>query len=115
MSDPQPRTFTLHVVTPAQTLLAAFEVNWVQAQLADGGSIGIWPGHAPLLAQTVAGPLTYADAQGHHLVVLAAGIMQIEDKGITIFSRGLATDESPSPSQFERLTRELSARLSSDP
>ena len=51
----------LTVLTPAETLLEVEGVKWVRVQLADGGGISIWPGHAPLLAETVAAELRYAD------------------------------------------------------
>ena len=50
----------LTVLTPAETLLEVEGVKWVRVQLADGGRISIWPGHAPLLAETVAAALRYA-------------------------------------------------------
>jgi len=50
----------LTVLTPAETLLEVEGVKWVRVQLADGGGISIWPGHAPLLAETVAAALHYA-------------------------------------------------------
>ena len=49
----------LTVLTPAETLLEVEGVKWVRVQLADGGGISIWPGHAPLLAETVAAELRY--------------------------------------------------------
>lgn len=51
----------LTVLTPAETLLEVEGVKWVRVQLADGGGISIWPGHAPLLAETVAAALCYAE------------------------------------------------------
>jgi hypothetical protein len=51
-----PTSLRLIVTTPAETILDVPDVRWVQARLADGGGIGIWPGHAPLLAETVAAP-----------------------------------------------------------
>ena len=49
------------VLTPIKTLLDVEGVAWVQVRLADGGGIGIYPGHAPLLAETVTAPLRYAN------------------------------------------------------
>ena len=62
MSEP----FRLTVLTPEQTLLDVQRVAWVQVQLADGGPIGVYPGHAPLLAETTAAPLRYQDPSGEH-------------------------------------------------
>lgn len=81
----------LNILTPAEYLYEIKAVQWIEAQLADGGGIGIWPGHAPLLAETVTGPLCYADDNGEQAVGLAAGILQITAAGqVTIFTSGLA-------------------------
>jgi len=81
----------LLIQTPEQTILDAADVRWAQARLADGGGIGIWPGHAPLLAETAAGPLKYADSSGEHELLLQAGVLQIVPQGITIYTTGLAS------------------------
>jgi F0F1-type ATP synthase epsilon subunit len=108
----------LMVLTPAETLLDRAEVSWVQVQLSDGGGIGIYPGHAPLLAETVTAPLRYADELGEHTLDLAAGILQVEYDGVTIFTSGLAqTTEVPETSivsdgaRFDRLAGALLAAL----
>lgn len=78
----------LQVLTPAARLLAVEAAAWVQVQLADGGGIGIWPGHAPLLAETVAAPLRYADGQGEHHLEVGAGVLHIEPGRVTILTLG---------------------------
>jgi F0F1-type ATP synthase epsilon subunit len=112
----------LTVLTPAETLLDVERVAWVQVQLTDGGGIGIWPGHAPLLAETVAAPLRYADALGEHAFDLDAGILQIERDGVTIFTSGPADqvvsarppDEDQEGARFDRLARALLTTLARD-
>ena len=79
----------LTVLTPAETLLDVEEVAWVQARLADGGGIGIYRGHAPLLAETITAPLRYADASGEHTLEVEAGILQVDSDGVTILTSGL--------------------------
>lgn len=111
------KSLALKVLTPAEILLDVPEVAWVQAQLADGGCIGIWPGHAPLLAQTVKGLLRYAETAETDAgaLDLEAGILQIDRQGVMIFTSGLATTESmpdqpayEQEARFERLTEALS-------
>ena len=80
----------LTVLTPAKTLLDVEGVAWVRARLADGGGISIWPGHAPLLAETVTAPLRYADKSGEHALGLEAGILQVDGEGVAIFTSGPA-------------------------
>ena len=114
-------SFHLTVLTPAEALLDVEEVAWVQARLADGGGIGIYPGHAPLLAETVAAPLRYADASGEHKIDLSAGILQVDDAGVTVFaspqiSRVSETLEvSKDNRHFDRLAHELFAELNAQP
>ena len=102
----------LTVLTPAETPLNVGEVAWVQARLADGGGIGIYPGHAPLLAETVTALLRYADPSGEHILDLEAGILQVDDNSVTILTSGLAeTSEVSDGTRFDRLARELLTTL----
>ena len=78
------------VLTPIKTLLDVEGVAWVQVRLADGGGIGIYPGHAPLLAETVTAPLRYANGSGEHTLDLEAGILQVDGEGVTVFTSGPA-------------------------
>lgn len=82
----------LMVLTPVATLLDVTGLRWVQVRLADGGGLGIFPGHAPLLAETAAAPLRYADVEGEHVLELDAGILQITASGVTLFTSGLRAE-----------------------
>ena len=75
----------LRVITPVETVVKAEDVAWVRVTLADEGGLGIYPGHAPLLAETLAGPLRYADAAGEHILDLVAGILSVQDDAVTVF------------------------------
>lgn len=116
------RLFRLAVLTPEEPLLDAEQVAWVQAHLADGGGIGIYPGHAPLVAETVTAPLRYADPAGEHALDLEAGILQADAEGVTIFTSGTAQPcEGGQPSQgleevrFDRLAQALVATMRAQP
>lgn len=78
----------LEVLTPADTLVDEAAVSWVQARLADGGTIGIWPHHAPLIAETVDAPLRYCARGGEHSIVLLAGFLHVDSGGVTILTPG---------------------------
>jgi F0F1-type ATP synthase epsilon subunit len=108
----------LQVLTPAETLLQVEAVRWVHVRLADGAGISIYPGHAPLLAETVTASLRYADASGEHGFDARAGILQIRDDHVRVFTSGEPEPtEQARPAgiseerQFERLAQELQARL----
>ena len=120
----------LMVLTPAETLLDVAEAAWVQVQLSDGGGIGIYPGHAPLLAETIAAPVRYADESGEHALDLEAGILQVERDGVTIFTSGparasevsetarlssLKSSEVSDCARFDRLARALLTTLQAQP
>ena len=99
----------LTVLLPDEVLLDEVGIAWVQAQLVDGGGIGIYPGHAPLLAETVAAPLRYADDEGEHAIDLAAGILQVDSQGVTVLTTGKGSarfDLAPTFQEvgFQRLT-----------
>jgi F0F1-type ATP synthase epsilon subunit len=109
----------LKVWAPSETLLEAHGVSSVRAQLADGGSIGIRPGHTPLLAVTVSAPLRYIDQAGEHSLELEGGLLRVESGGVVIFTSGLARHsaeagastgeppESADDEHFGRLARAL--------
>jgi F0F1-type ATP synthase epsilon subunit len=86
----------LLVLSPAGPLLEVDGVAWVRAQLADGAGISIYPSHAPLVGETVAAPVTYADEDGEHAIELPAGILQVDRAGVTLLAdRPAAPGEMP--------------------
>ena len=115
-------TLDLRVLNPAETLLEVQEAAWVHLRLADGTGITIYPGHAPLLAETVTAPLRYADDAGEHVYNVEAGILQVKRDDVRLFTSGESeASVPPSPSavpeerRFERLARELRTRMEKEP
>jgi F0F1-type ATP synthase epsilon subunit len=110
------------VLTPAETVLDAEEVAWVQARLADGGGIGIYPGHAPLTAETVSAQLRYADPSGEHTIDLEAGVLLVDADGVTVFTSGSSqtsqvreTWQVSEEMRFDRLAQALLATMQARP
>jgi F0F1-type ATP synthase epsilon subunit len=108
----------LQVLTPAETLLEVEEVKWVRVRLSDGTGLSIYPGHARLLAETVTAPLWYADETGERTFDVEAGIVQVENHDVTLFTSGkpeVAETAEPlavaQEREFGRLARELRGRL----
>ncbi|MBN1259597.1 MAG: hypothetical protein JXB35_02855 [Anaerolineae bacterium] len=103
----------LVALTPVETLLDVAGVAWVQAPLADGGGLGVFPGHAPLLAETAPGAVRYATSEGEAELALDAGILRISDSVVMVFTSGAL--DSPTGSsdfdgdalRFERLAQAL--------
>ena len=77
---------TLHVKSMAHTLLEVENVGLVQVQLADGGGIGILPGHAPLIAETITAPVRYVDSSGEHTMEVDAGLLLLKGNNVTILA-----------------------------
>jgi F0F1-type ATP synthase epsilon subunit len=96
--------------SPSETRIDAEQVEWVHVSLAGGVGLTIWPGHAPLLAETVAEAVRYADSTGTHVVDLDAGILHVEGSAVTIF---LAQTWSSTEADggYERLAETLSSAL----
>ena len=111
----------LRVWTPDEVILDIEQVNWVNLELADGGSIGIRPGHAPLMAETLTAPVYFEDQSGEHLLLIEAGILQIERTRVTVLTHGMANvdDSEDQPDEeetrFDRLARALYAMLNAQP
>ncbi|MEA3397653.1 MAG: hypothetical protein U9R05_09360 [Chloroflexota bacterium] len=110
----------LTVLTPVETLLEVTGVSCVQLRLADGAGLSIYPGHAPLLAETVAGPLRYTTASGEHASALEAGILHITLDGVTLFTPGALLSGTGEPgdagqmARFDRLAGVLFAALQAE-
>lgn len=83
------KPWRLVVRTPADTVLEAQGVTWLQVQLADGGPITILPGHAPLVAETVTALLLYVDGEGEHSVMVNAGLLHIARDAVTVYTTEL--------------------------
>lgn len=84
----------LWVATPEEALLDLARIDWARILLADGGSIGVRPGHAPLLAETAAGPLYYGTTGGERTLDLERGILLVDRRGISIFTSGTPAGEA---------------------
>lgn len=101
------RRIRLTVLTPAGVLLDVADVVWVQVPLADGGSVGIYPGHAPLLAETRRAALRYVAAgEERRTEELAAGILWVKSPLVLLLTGGAgAAARAPvdDVQQFERL------------
>jgi F0F1-type ATP synthase epsilon subunit len=96
----------LVVWTPSETLVDGDQVEWVHIELAGSGGLTIFPGHAPLVAETLAEVMRYTDSTGTHAVDLAPGVLRAEGDVVTIFLAGQAWP-SAETEQFARLSMAL--------
>jgi F0F1-type ATP synthase epsilon subunit len=90
--------------TPSETLIEAEDVEWVHVALAGDRLLTIWPGHAPLMGETVLASVRYVDATGQHEMDLLPGILHVREDVVTFLLAGAVgegrEDESqPSPGE----------------
>ncbi len=118
-----PDLLRFSVLTPDRTVLDVANVRKVRLRLADGGWLSIYPRHAPLLAETLAGPVSYTTAEGDATLSLSESILQIFENAVTLFSGGELTasaaqigaaDEADA-AHFDRLARVLMQSLQALP
>jgi F0F1-type ATP synthase epsilon subunit len=115
----------LHFVvrTPTETLLDVTPVRRIQLRLADGGRLSIYPGHAPLLAETAGGAIAYTDGGGDAEIEVEAGILRITSKQVLVLVPGTLAHGEQAPGQtsdarehrFERLAATLLEMLHEEP
>jgi len=105
----------LLILTPEETLLEADDVARVRLPLADGGSVGIHPGHHPLLAETRAGRVEYGEEEYQEAVSVRAGILHVEADRVMIYTSGWAGEAegeaAESPDVLEEALRGLEQEL----
>lgn len=102
----------LLVVTPDSQLVCKDNLIWVMASLIDG-KIGIKANHAPLLAETVDGVVSFDDGEEIGSIEVQSGILMVGQNGVTIFTTGLIEQDPSSQNHesgqigFDRLARYL--------
>lgn len=118
-----PDLLRFSVLMPDKTLLDVPNVRKVRLRLADGGWLSIYPRHAPLLGETLAGPVTYTTAEGDETLSLSESILQIFENDVTLFSGGeltasaaqIGAEDEADAAHFDRLARVLMQSLQALP
>lgn len=120
-----PDLLRFSVLTPGKTLLDVDNVSKVRLKLADGGWLSIYPHHAPLLGETLAGPVTYTTEVGDETLSLSESILQVAQNDVLLFTGGeLAASaamaeedaaDAASDAHFDRLARVLMLSLQALP
>lgn len=110
---------TLTIYSPERKILEESRLESVIVPLADGGTIGIRPGHAPLIAETVQGPVRFQKMDVQDSLELYPGVLDIRDNAVTILTAGATAEENDPTEQypslsFDRLMRTLLDSLSDD-
>jgi len=103
---------TLKVLTPEGLILKADQLNSVSIPLVDGGTIGIRPMHAPLIAETTQGKVSYRTEMDSNEIELHAGVLDIYHNVITILTAGKVAASEPeafrkTETEYNRLMQTL--------
>jgi F0F1-type ATP synthase epsilon subunit len=116
-----PDLLRFSVLTPEKTLLDVANVSKVRLRLADGGWVSIYPRHAPLLGETLAGLVTYITESGEQTISLSESILQIAENEVTLFTGSelaastAVVGEDEDAAHFDRLARVLMISLQALP
>ncbi len=102
----------LKVLSPEGIILEAHNLDAVNVPLVDGGTIGIRRGHAPLIAETIQGPVVYKQGADLNSINLHAGVLDIRNNLVTILTAGEVEQTSsditqPAETEFDRLIQTL--------
>ena len=103
---------TLKVLTPEGMVFTKEGLDAVNIPLADGCPIGIRPGHAPLIAETVKGAISYRSINQEDQIHLHAGVLEIREDVIMLLTAGEIekTPErlgEPVTTEYDRLMKTL--------
>ena len=109
MSDAVER-LQLNIVSPERVVFSG-AVDWVQVPLVDG-LMGVWPGHAPLIAALGAGDLEISAGEDRRAVPLGGGLVHIDADGCTVLMGAAPSGSEGEGPNLEVLSRELEQALS---
>ena len=112
-----PTHVRLQILSPEQVLYEG-RVFWVQVPL-DDGLIGIWPGHAPLVASLGPGRVEWSAGQQAHDLEVESGMLRVDTDRCVVLVGGLRAAERGSRAAqtdalFVGLEETLSDTLSDD-
>jgi F0F1-type ATP synthase epsilon subunit len=82
----KPGLLRIEVLSVSGTTLELENVHSLQVLLEDGSSIGILPGHAPLIGATADGLLFYNDGYGKKSVYINEGVLTVRDNLVSILT-----------------------------
>ena len=109
----------LKVLSPEGIILEENNLKAVNIPLVDSTRIGIHPGHAPLIAETDAGPIKYRFESFEKQISLHAGVLDVRNNIIIVLTAGeiVSTQETMSvsaPSEYDRLMQTLIRQIQPD-
>jgi F0F1-type ATP synthase epsilon subunit len=109
----------LRILSPDGISIEKTDLTAVNVPLADGGWIGIKPGHAPLIAETVRGAIRFRSELGEDSIEVHPGVLEIKENMVIILTAGKVSRQAdfvakPAQMDFERLMQTLVSELQPD-
>jgi F0F1-type ATP synthase epsilon subunit len=109
-------SLTLRVLTPEGVILEVDALEAIRVPISADGTIGLRPGHAPLIAETSNGIVLYRSETEAGSIALHPGILDIRDNHVIILTAGevLQTPDAiikPAETGFDRLMHTLVREL----
>ena len=109
----------LRILSPEGKFVEITDLIAVNISLANDRPIGIRPGHAPLIAETNRGVVTYRKLGEEKQIHIHAGIMEIRNNIVTILTAGEVFQEKShamkdKDSEYSRLMETLIKEIMPD-
>jgi len=110
------KSLTLKVYTPNGLIHSIEDLSCINVPLANGYPISIHPGHAPLIAGTIQGPIRFRRGHQETAVSFHAGILKIRNNEVIIFTAGESSQDNmvktiPEKTEYDRLMETLVTKL----
>ena len=106
---PLPSHLTLQIVTPDRAVIHE-EVDAVEIPAADG-SLGVLPGHTPLLTTLRVGQLRYRKGEEQRFILIAFGFAEVLPDRVTILAQVAERPEEVDTARADAARMRAEARL----
>ena len=112
------------VLTPSGPVVDGVRASKVRIRLVDGFLLSVYPHHAPILGETMAGEVLYVTQGQSKSLDLHGGIFHVTGDRIAIYTTGrlgeaggpaLGAPIQDEADRFDRLTEVLMTELGADP
>lgn len=105
----------MDVLSPDAYVLQTDEVSYIEVQTTDGG-LGIFPGHATMVAALAQAPLKYRDGSNNtHYVFVDGGFLEIKENKATILSTAAEAADAIDAARAKAALERAQAKIDNPP